>query len=325
MPSLSFPLSPFLFLSLKIAHRAAMLLLRSAWRYDAALVLVVLIWGLNFPIIKVPLEAMHPFTVNLFRFVVSVGVLGGMWAGRARRQGKAFIAPFRQAALPIIGFGLLGHASYQVLFILGIARTSAGSAALIIASAPIWTSVFSHVFGIERLQAARWAGLLLSALGVGLVVVAGSGPVDFSASTFVGNVLMLVAALFWGLYAALSRPVLNRGIDPLGLTFFSVLVALPVLALLGVSTLAQTQWMQVSWLTWAALLFSGGLSTGLAYYWWNVAVRQVGPAQTAAFSNLVPFVALAASSALLSEPITPTQLVGGALIVGGVALVRHLR
>jgi drug/metabolite transporter (DMT)-like permease len=296
-----------------------------AWRYDAALLVVVLIWGLNFPVIKVPLEAMHPFTVNLFRFCVSVAVLGGLWGAEARRRGRPFAEPLRQMPGRVLGLGLLGHVGYQVLFILGVGRTSAGNAALIIASSPMWTALVGHALGIDRMRPAGWLGLAVSSLGVAVVVLAGEGEVTLGGEVFVGNVLMLVGAVFWALYTVFSRPALARGAGPMGLAFHSVLVAFPVLAALGLATVGETAWAGVNGWTWAALVFSGGLSTGLAYYLWNLAVRRVGPSQTAAFSNLVPFVALVAAFFLLDEPITLTQVLGGTLIVGGLVLMRRDR
>ena len=68
---------------------------------------------------------------------------------------------------------------------------------------------------------------------------------------------------------------------------------------------------------------SGGLSTGIAYLLWNLAVHHVGPSQTAIFSNLVPFVALLAAFVLLGDPITLLQLAGGVLIIGGLVLMRR--
>ena len=298
---------------------------RPDWRYDASLLLVVLIWGLNFPIIKVPLAAMAPFTVNFFRFLVSISVLGVLWAVEARRRGRSFTRVFRDQPWAISGLGLIGHLGYQVLFILGIARTGAGSAALIIAASPIWTALIGHASGVDRLRPPQWGGLLLSFVGVAAVVFAGEGQIDFSAEAFVGNVMMLVGSIMWAIYTVLSRPIMARGADPLGFTFFSVLMAIPVLFALGLVTLPATRWDAVTAWTWLALLFSGGLSTGLAYYLWNIAIRRVGPSQTAIFSNLVPFVALVAAYVMLREPVRPAQLVGGLLIVGGLVVMRRGR
>lgn len=292
-------------------------------RYDAGLLLVVLIWGLNFPVIKVPLEVMHPFTVNLFRFVVSTAVLGAAWAIEARRTSRPFFSVLAERPWSITGLGLVGHVGYQVLFILGISQTGAGNAALIIASSPMWTALIGHALGIDRLRAIQWGGLLLSFAGVIVVVLAGSGALGFSNATFLGNVLMLFGAAFWALYTVLSRPILTRGAPPLGLTFFGVLAAMPILAGLGLFTLPHTVWTEVDGTTWLALLFSGGLSTGLAYAIWITAIRRVGPSQTAAFSNLVPFVALATAYLLLAEPITIAQIGGGLMIVGGLVAIRR--
>jgi drug/metabolite transporter (DMT)-like permease len=120
-----------------------------------------------------------------------------------------------------------------------------------------------------------------------------------------------------------NRPLLASGLAPLGVTFYGVLAALPVLAAFGAPHLGATDWGRVGPAEWGAIVFSGALSTGLAYALWNVAVNAVGPARTAAFNNLVPFVALGAGYFLLHEPITGIQLLGGALIIGGLALVRR--
>jgi drug/metabolite transporter (DMT)-like permease len=74
---------------------------------------------------------------------------------------------------------------------------------------------------------------------------------------------------------------------------------------------------------WGGLLFSGGLAVGLMFVLWNQAVRRVGSSNTAVYYYLVPVVALVAGVVLIGEPITVLQIVGGGLIIGGLALVRR--
>ncbi len=289
--------------------------------FDPGLLIVVVIWGLNFPLIKVPLEVMHPFAVNLLRFAIGAIVLGALWTVEARRQGIPFLEPLRGRWAALVGLGLLGHVAYQALFILGVARTAAGSAALLLASSPVWTALLSHVSGQERLRAGRALGLALSAAGVVVVVLGGRGAVEFSGETFVGNMLMLGSALAWALYTVLSRPLLTGGTAPLPLTFFSVMMGLPFIVALGLPTVGAGI-ARAGPAEWGALLFSGVLSNGIANVLWYGGVRRVGPAATAAFSNLVPFVALLASWLLLGEAVTLPQFAGGALIIGGLWVVR---
>lgn len=294
-------------------------------RPDLALLITVLIWGLNFPIIKIALGPMPPFVVNALRFTVSAAVLGALYATKVRSRPGGFWAPMRAHGRTVVGLGLLGYVAYQFLFIVGVNATSAGSAALIISSSPVWTAVFARLLGIERQSAGAWGGLVLSLAGTALVVLAGVGAVDLGQDTLFGNGLMLVGAVAWAGYTVLSRPILSTDVSATGLAFFGILVALPFLWALGLTEFGEVVWAEVDGWVWAALVFSGGLSTGIAYALWNAGVRGVGPSQAAIYNNLVPVVALASGALLLGERVTLYQLLGGALIIGGLMLMRRAR
>ena len=135
---------------------------------------------------------------------------------------------------------------------------------------------------------------------------------------------MVAAALFWGLYTALNRPVVQQ-LDPVGVSFFNLLVGLPVLIMIGIPYFDTGIWADVDAWVWVAIVYSGGLSTGLAIVIWNVAIRAVGSSYTAAYNNLVPFAALVTSYLILSEPVTWLQIGGGAFIIGGLVLMRRTR
>jgi drug/metabolite transporter (DMT)-like permease len=297
---------------------------RHTLRYELALLFDVLVWGINFPILKVALAVMHPFVVNVFRFIFSLLVLWVLHLRVQRRNGIRFFAPLQTHGWAIVGLGLLGYVIYQVAFILGVSLTTAGSAALIMASAPLWTALLSQFLGYDRLRWLGWGGLLLSLAGTVLVVIYSPRALDFSHQALQGNLLMLGASVAWGAYTALSQPLVRK-IDPSSLTFLSLLPAYPVLLILGILFFDNVNWPAVGGNAWAAIVFSGALSTGLTLALWNQAVRHVGPAHTAAFGNLTPFVALIAGHVLLNEPITLSQVLGGALILGGLLLMRWTR
>jgi drug/metabolite transporter (DMT)-like permease len=100
---------------------------------------------------------------------------------------------------------------------------------------------------------------------------------------------------------------------------------MPVLLAISGPYWSAVQWEQVDVWVWIAIVFSGGLSTGLAIAIWNTAVKNVGASNTAVYGNLVPFVALLGGMLFLGETVTGYQLVGGGLIIGGVVLVRRHR
>jgi drug/metabolite transporter (DMT)-like permease len=157
-----------------------------SWKSDASLLVVVLIWGANFPILKVALEAMPIHVLNVFRFIVSAGVLGGMyaWSRRGISAGApagGFFAPFRRHAGRLVVLAVIGYVLYQVCFVVGVNNTTAGSAALIMTSAPMWTAVIGRITGTEHLGRFAWLGLTVSMFGTALVVAAGSDTVAVGA------------------------------------------------------------------------------------------------------------------------------------------------
>ena len=295
---------------------------RSSLVSEIGLLAVVVVWGVNFAVIKVPLEVAPPFTVNLLRFLVSVAVLGALHFRQARARGVSPLETFRTGGVrAVVGLGLLGIFVYQMGFIVGVDLVSAGTSALLIATAPGWTALAAHFLGIERLLGLGWVAIGISLAGVALVIV--GDPDTTIEAEGLGVALMLGASMAWGLYTALTRPLLERGVSPIGLTFWGIVVSFPFLVGLAAPQFSTVEWSAFDGWDVAALVFSGGLSTGLAYAIWNDSVRRVGVSRTAVFSNLVPFVAVLAGVLLQDERVTVLQIVGGVVVVAGIVLLRR--
>ncbi len=293
------------------------------FKLEAALVATVLVWGANFSIFKVALRHLHPHAANALRFVVALVVLGAAYFVWRRGSLSALRALFRRFGWKLFGMSLLGYGLYQFFFVVGLYNTSAGSAALIMASAPLWTALTGVLLRVERLTGAAWAGLLLSLAGA-LIVILGSTHVAVRVDTLEGNLFMLSAAVAWALYTTLSKPMLQH-VEPTTLVFVEMAMAYPLLLALGLPYLFSTDWAAVTWMDAGALVFSGALSVGLTIIVWNSAVKAVGPSSTAAFNNLVPFVAVVFGLVVLGEPITRWQLAGGVLLISGLVWMRRAR
>ena len=85
---------------------------------------------------------------------------------------------------------------------------------------------------------------------------------------------------------------------------------------------AATTWSQLSARTWLAILYSAIFALAVAYTIWYAAVRQIGSARTAVYSNLIPLVAMATAVIFLGEPLRARNVVGAAAVLLGVALTR---
>lgn len=274
-----------------------------------------MIWGVNFPLIKVALEDFHPLAFNALRFPLAAAVLlllmkatGGVrW-------------PEPRDRMKVIGLGILGNVVYQLLFIVGLSRTGAGNASLLLSTTPAWTALLSTAAGHERLAGRVWLGIAGAVGGMVLVVSGGQG-FRFGGGSLVGDGLMIVASMTWALYTVGGRPLIQR-YGAMAVTGWTLWAGMPGLVLLGIPALLRTDFSQVSAGSWGALAYAGILAISVAYALWNRGVRRLGNARTAIYSNTVPVVALAAAWIGLGEVPTPLQLGGAAVILGGLTLAR---
>lgn len=292
-----------------------------SWRSEGIIILAVLVWGANFAVVKAALAVMPPHVFNFLRLVVSAMVLSLVHGHEQRTQEAPFFEPLRTHTKEIVLLGLLGYGLYQIFFITGLDRSTAGNSALIMSSIPLWTALISRLFRLEILSRLAWIGLLISLTGTIVVVTAGTATVRFSETTLAGNLLILGAALSWGTYTAFNKPVLQT-LSPIGLTLLGLLVSLPLLLAIALPYFDSVEWQRIDYRVWIAILYSGGLSTGLATAWWSVSIRAVGSSKTAIYNNIVPLVAVVSGFWFLGEPITSIQIAGGGLIIAGVLIMR---
>lgn len=291
---------------------------RRDWTADVALVLVAIMWGVNIPIMKHGVELIDKLAFNSIRLTFSAVVLGVL----AWLENK----PSRPDAqwVRIIGVVFVSGFIYQLCFVLGVGETRAGNTALILSTTPMWTALLAWLAGLERLPAIAWAGLVVTFMGTILVAVDPT-QLDFGSRYFAGNMTILLASFLWALGAVLSKPLLEQ-ISPTRMAFLAATVTLPFHYLIaGGKTLDGLRIMSSDPMATACVAYSGLFSTGLAYAFWNYGVRKVGPSQASIYQNLVPMIAITAGWFVLREAITPVQIPGGILILGGLLIMRRGR
>ncbi len=278
---------------------------------------VALIWGINVPVMKAGLAELDPFLFNAARLTLSALSLG-LFSLREPRGGGRL--PWPTIAL----FALLSSVVYQVMFLWGMNATSASNTALIIATGPLWTTLLSRLAGLERITRAGAIGLGVAFSGALLVTATGAR----GGGSLAGDLAVLAAMIVWAWATVLSRPMLEE-ISATRLAFLSTLLSIPFhwvfAAALGGEAAPLKTLSEVSGFGVFALVYSGALSTGIAYALWNTSVVRLGPARTAAYSYLVPVVALLVAWHFLSERPRPEQLLGGGLVLAGLAWRQRVR
>ena len=282
---------------------------------DLLLVLIVVAWGANLSAIKVALREFPVHAFNALRMVVA----GAAFAVMLWRMSPEARRVERGDRGRVVFLGLIGGTFYQMLFVSGVPMTSVANTGLIFGLTPVVVSIFSSVVGHEELPWTRWAGGLLSVVGLYFVVGAGAA---VTRASLTGDALVFVAMVCWSVYSVASRPMLGR-YSPTMLTAWAAIIAVPLYLVFAAPSLAATRWAGVSWWSWTLMLWSSTFCLVIAYVVWYTGVQRLGATRTSAYSNLTPIAAMAIAWLWLGETVTLVQGLGAAAILGGVFLTRR--
>jgi len=287
-----------------------------AGRARLALVFMVILWGINFPVAKAALRELSPLAFNALRypFAALVVLIALQWRGGLRW-------PAAGDRWRIVVLGLFGNLVYQQFFIFGLDQTRAGTASILLASTPIITALLSFAVGHERPRAATWLGVIATFAGIALVVSLGARNGGNGDQSLLGNLLMLGASLSWAGYTVGSRALIQR-YGAILFTAWTLWVGTAALVIAGLPDLLRTDLRAISGAAWFGVLYAGAFSIGVAYLIWYYGVLQLGNTRTAVFGNLTPVVALTAAWIYLAEVPHIGQILGAAVIIGGVTLAQ---
>lgn len=279
--------------------------------------LAVVMWGISFVATKAVVAEIRPAALIFARAGLGTSLLVAILAVR----GVAIVPP-RDAWRGLLAMGLVGVAFHQMLQAVALTSTSAVNTGWLIGLTPIWSALFAAFRLRERFTPAKLLGLLLGFAGAALVVTRGRFHGLLALPSTRGDLMILASTVNWAYYSSLGHPLLRR-LGPAhataGAFFFGTLLLAPLLAATG----AWRDYALLSAAGWAAVLFLGLGCSGLGYLFWYGGLEQIEMSRVAAFLYLEPLVTLAAAAFWLGEPIGLLTLLGGALLLGGVALVQR--
>jgi drug/metabolite transporter (DMT)-like permease len=281
---------------------------------DLLLFLMAVIWGVNFSVVKFATELMQPLAFTGLRVMLAAVVLLALAFTRKHKL------PSRRDILSLIALGMLGNGIYQIFFVEGISRTRVGNAALVVAATPALIAITSRVRGVDRVNRKVLAGIALSLVGVGIVVL-GSAQAAKGTPTFLGTMLVFCGTLCWTAFTVMLQPFARR-LDPIHLSAFTMTGGTLPLFIATTPAIASTDWTRFGFAAWGSVLYASVLSMGLAYLFWYRGLRVLGPTRTAVYSNLQPVVAILVAWMFLNETPTAWQGVGAGTIITGLFLTR---
>lgn len=281
-------------------------------RAEAWLLLVVLIWAANYPLAKWAISGMNVFIFNAIRFLVAALVTTSIFFSKA-----AWVHIDRPAWRGIVTTGLVAHVVYQVIFLYGLSMTSAGNAAVLLSTSPLWTLFINAKLHKEKIQKMIWMGMAISLAGIALIIIGSGKKIEFGGTAILGDLISLTAAMLWGLHTNLQKPlVVNYSVFQV--TFLMLAVGGIGLSVVALPYAFTFPWSATPWTYYLAAISSGAVSIGVGNILWSNGVKRLGPGRTSNFNNLIPVIAFVISYLTLHEEISGIQLIGVGITIVGV-------
>ncbi|QTN46457.1 EamA family transporter [Ectopseudomonas mendocina] len=268
--------------------------------------LVIVVWGLNFVVIKVGLHGMPPMLMGALRFLL------------AAFPAILFV---RRPQVPLrwmLAYGMtISLGQFAFLFYAMYVGMPAGLASLVLQSQAFFTLFFAALFLGERLRGSNLFGLLVAASGLVLIGLQGG-----QAMTLAGFALTIAAASMWALGNVVTRKlgkvnlvglvVWGSLIPPLPFLALSLWLEGPELISQSLRTLGLDSMLVLAYLAFGATILGYGL--------WSRLLSRYPASQVAPFSLLVPVVGISSSALLLGERLGALQMVGAALVMAGLLI-----
>ncbi|WP_397410864.1 EamA family transporter [Polaromonas sp.] len=284
----------------------------------AAALVVVVVWGVNFVVMKFALRDFTPFQLGAARYVFAVLPLLLF----VRPPG----IPWKWLAL----YGLFqGVGQFGILFLALKVGMTAALASVLLQTQVFFTALFGFVLLHERASRPLQAGMVLAALGLAcfaLNYLAPAGAGIGAATTLAGFVLTLGAAAMWAMSNIVARHVQQGGAaySPMAFVVWSGIFAILPFTLLSLvfdPEATRWQWTQARASSWLAVAYLGWVATILGYSLWTGLLKRHPANRVAPFSLGVPVVGLTTGMLVLGEAITPWQWAGITLVAAALVCV----
>jgi drug/metabolite transporter (DMT)-like permease len=277
------------------------------------LTLVALFWAGNAVAGRAVRDVVPPFTLALVRWSGALALV----APFARRPLIADFPVIRTHWRVVLLLGLLGIAAFNALLYSGVHFTTATNALLIQAAIPPLIAAFGFTLFGDRTGARQVGAMLLSLAGVIIVVCAGDPRILLHLKIGLGDGLILGASAVWALYTVLLRK--RPAVHPL--SFLAVTFAIGVIAMAPLAVLEWDLGRVVVWGPTAlgAMAYVAVFPSLAAYLLYTRGVDLIGAARAGQFVNLMPLFGAVLAVLLLGEPLRGFHLLGGGLIVAGIA------
>ncbi|MBS7806327.1 DMT family transporter [Variovorax sp. PCZ-1] len=273
-------------------------------------ILLAAIWGASFLLMKLGASDFGPFLTAFLRVLLASVFLLPLLAWRG--QFDALKKNYR----PILFVGMLNSGIPFALFSFAVLHISTGLSSILNATVPLWGALVAWLWLKDRPASSRILGLVIGFAGVAALSWDKATFKAGAASPGMAVLACLLATLCYGIAASYTKKYLT-GVPPLASATGSQIGAALLLAVPGMMSMpTQAPGLQA----WGAIVMLAFFCTAVAYIMYFRIIERAGPARAVAVTFLIPVFGVAYGAILLSEKITLTMVICGAIIILGTAL-----
>jgi drug/metabolite transporter (DMT)-like permease len=278
-----------------------------------SIILGQLIAGGTFPIAKIAVSSIEPFTLALLRFgIASVAMLLIIVAtGRVRKIERGDWLRF-------IMIGLLAVPLNQLLFLYGLKFTTAGRSALFYGATPIFVFLMAILYLKEKVTPLKIIGISASFAGVAVILRGGR----MDEGVLFGDFLVILAVIAWAAYTVLGKNLLRR-YGSLTVTAYALIIGTVAYFPIGIIPAIRFDYSHVPDAAWLSLLYIAIMTSVVSYSIWYWALARMEASKLAIFQNLQPVFAAILSMIVVGETFGFDFYLGGAFVIGGVLLTQR--
>jgi drug/metabolite transporter (DMT)-like permease len=282
-----------------------------------ALILMLILWSLNYIAGKIALRTMDPVTLACFRLVLAALVMVPVYLCQQNRT------PLKAVDIwPFTYLGVLGVILNQGLFTVGLNFTTSDHSAVIIAIGPIFVLLFARALKLEVFTAGKLLGMAISFVGVFLLETEHGSPAN--SPFLLGDLITFGGVLGFSAYAVLGKRIVAK-YDAIAMNTFNLVASAILLMPLTIRQGTHLDWKSVGLSGWLGMIYMAlGSSIGAytIFYW---LLRYMSASRVAVLSYFQPVVVIVLSVIFLSEHPTRNLLAGTALVLVGVYLAERGR
>ncbi len=275
------------------------------------LLVLGVVWGLNWPAVKISLGGMTPWTLRAFG--LTIGALTVMLLAKLWRRSLHVPPAYRWK---VVAAGILNVALFNIFVTFAQQGAATSRVAIITFSMPLWTALFARIALNERLDGRRAWGLALGAAGLCVLLY----PL-LAAPLPIGIVLAFGAALSWSAGTVFTKWA-RIPAEPLAIAAWQLALGAVVTAVGAYSFDSALHWERITPVVIAALTYHIVVGMAVGYCLWFIIIAQL-PAGVATLGTLlIPVVGVAGAVVLLGERPGMADMIGFVLVlIAGLCVV----